>query len=43
VDGGTKVRMDQAGFRPKDEMGFQMMGGGWPGILGRLEATAAKL
>jgi uncharacterized protein YndB with AHSA1/START domain len=43
VDGGTLVRMDQAGFRPQDEMGFRMMGGGWIGMLGGLEATAAKL
>ena len=43
VEGGAHVRMDQADFRPQDEMGFKMMGGGWPGILGRLEASAAKL
>jgi uncharacterized protein YndB with AHSA1/START domain len=43
VNGGTQVRMDQAGFRPQDEMGFKMMGGGWIGILGRLEATAGGL
>jgi uncharacterized protein YndB with AHSA1/START domain len=43
ADSGTLVRMDQAGFRPQDEMGFRMMGGGWIGMLGGLEATAAKL
>jgi hypothetical protein len=35
--------MEQAGFRREDEMGFRAMGGGWPGILGRLEAVAAGL
>jgi len=43
VGGGTLVRMEQAGFRPEDEGGFQAMGGGWPGILARLEGVAAGL
>ena len=37
---GTLVRMEQSGFRPEDEMGYQAMGGGWPRILGRLEQLA---
>lgn len=41
--GGTRVRMEQAGFRPEDEGGFRGMGSGWPGILGRLEGVAAEL
>ena len=40
VDGGTRVRMEQSGFRPQDEGGFQGMGAGWPGILARLEKVA---
>ncbi|MBI1360503.1 MAG: polyketide cyclase [Alphaproteobacteria bacterium] len=41
--GGARVRMEQAGFRAEDEMGFKAMGGGWPHILGRLEAETALL
>jgi uncharacterized protein YndB with AHSA1/START domain len=40
VAGGTFVRMEHAGFRPQDEGGYKGMGGGWPGILARLEAAA---
>ena len=43
VDGGTLVRMEQSGFRPEDEAGYQGMGGGWPHILGGLERVAAAL
>ena len=43
ADGGVLVRMEQAGFRPQDEAGFQAMGGGWPRIVGRLEDVAARL
>ncbi|MGN6551922.1 MAG: SRPBCC family protein [Pararhizobium sp.] len=38
----TRVRMEQAGFRPEDERGYKGMGGGWPRILERLEAVAAR-
>ena len=38
---GTRVRMEQSGFRPEDERGYKGMGGGWPRILERLERTAA--
>ncbi len=40
VEGGTLVRMEQSGFRPQDEMGFKMMGGGWPRIVAGLERVA---
>jgi uncharacterized protein YndB with AHSA1/START domain len=40
VEGGTLVRMEQSGFRPQDEMGYQMMGGGWPSIVAGLERVA---
>jgi uncharacterized protein YndB with AHSA1/START domain len=40
--GGTLVRMEHSGFRPEDENGYRAMGGGWPGILGRLEGVVAK-
>ena len=43
VDGGTLVRMEQSGFRPEDEAGYQGMGGGWPHILAGLERAAAAL
>jgi uncharacterized protein YndB with AHSA1/START domain len=40
VDGGTRVRMEQSGFRPQDEGGYRGMGGGWPRIVERLEEIA---
>jgi uncharacterized protein YndB with AHSA1/START domain len=43
VEGGTLVRMEQAGFRPQDEAGYRAMSGGWPRILGALERVAAEL
>ena len=43
VDGGTHLRMEHAGFRPQDEMGYQAMGGGWPRIVGGLERVAGTL
>jgi uncharacterized protein YndB with AHSA1/START domain len=39
--GGTHVRMEQSGFRPEDEGGYQAMSGGWPRILEGLERVAA--
>jgi uncharacterized protein YndB with AHSA1/START domain len=41
-DGGTLVRMEQSGFRPEDEAGYQGMGGGWPRIVETLEAVAGR-
>jgi uncharacterized protein YndB with AHSA1/START domain len=43
TDGGTYVRMEHSGFRPEDEGGYRGMGGGWPGILGKLEQVAGEL
>jgi uncharacterized protein YndB with AHSA1/START domain len=40
---GTRVRMEQAGFRAQDEAGFQGMGSGWPRILAGLERVASEL
>lgn len=40
VDGGTLVRMEHAGFQPKDEAGYRAMSHGWPGVLAALEAAA---
>jgi hypothetical protein len=37
------VRLEQSGFRPQDERGYEGMGAGWPCILKRLEAVAAGL
>ena len=42
-DGGTRVRMEQSGFRPQDEGGYQAMSGGWPRIVGGLERVAGEL
>ena len=39
---GTHVRMEQSGFRPQDEAGYQGMGGGWPHILAGLERVAGE-
>jgi uncharacterized protein YndB with AHSA1/START domain len=41
VAGGTLVRMEQTGFRPQDEAGYQAMRHGWPRVLERLEQVAA--
>ncbi|MEA3012843.1 MAG: hypothetical protein QOD42_1388 [Sphingomonadales bacterium] len=38
--GGTLIRMEQSGFRPQDEGGYQAMSGGWPRILEGLERVA---
>ena len=39
---GTLVRMEQSGFRPEDEHGYQAMRGGWPRILEGLERVASR-
>ncbi|MGD9981784.1 MAG: SRPBCC domain-containing protein [Hyphomonadaceae bacterium] len=41
--GGTLLRMEHTGFTPQDEGGYRSMSGGWPRIVERLEAAAAKL
>jgi uncharacterized protein YndB with AHSA1/START domain len=43
VPSGTKVRMEQSGFRPQDEAGFRGMGSGWPRILEALERETNTL
>lgn len=43
TDGGTRVRMEHSGFRPQDERGYKGMGGGWPGIVQRLERVAGEV
>jgi uncharacterized protein YndB with AHSA1/START domain len=40
---GTHVRMEQTGFRPQDEGGYQAMSFGWPRILASLERVAGEL
>ena len=40
---GTHVRMEQSGFRPQDEGGYQGMSGGWPHIVEGLERVAGGL
>jgi uncharacterized protein YndB with AHSA1/START domain len=42
TEAGTIVRMEQTGFRPKDEGGYQAMSFGWPGVLAKLERVAAE-
>jgi len=43
VDGGTRVRMEQSGFRPEDSLAYEGAGGGWPHILAGLERVAGGL
>jgi uncharacterized protein YndB with AHSA1/START domain len=38
--GGTRIRMEQSGFRPQDEAGYRGMGSGWPRIVERLGELA---
>lgn len=40
TDNGTHLAMEQSGFRPQDEGGYQAMGGGWPRIVVKLEEVA---
>lgn len=42
-DGGTHVRMEQSGFRPEDDRGYQGMGAGWPRIVERLGEIAGSI
>jgi uncharacterized protein YndB with AHSA1/START domain len=39
-EAGTLVRMEQSGFRDKDEHAHKRMGGGWPHVMERLEQVA---
>lgn len=38
---GTRVRMEQSGFGPRNKMAFAAMSSGWPGGLERLEHVSA--
>jgi uncharacterized protein YndB with AHSA1/START domain len=40
---GTHVRMEQSGFRPQDEGGYQAMSSGWPRVLASLERVAGEV
>ena len=42
VQGGTLVRMEHSGFRPEDELGYQVMSNGWPRIVAALESVAGS-
>ena len=39
--GGTRVRMEHSGFGPRNETAFEVMSGGWPRGLERLEQVSA--
>jgi uncharacterized protein YndB with AHSA1/START domain len=41
--GGALVRMEQSGFRPEDEAGYQGASYGWQRFIGCLERVAAGL
>ncbi len=41
--GGVLVRMEQSGFRPEDEAGYQGASYGWQRFVGGLERVAAGL
>jgi uncharacterized protein YndB with AHSA1/START domain len=42
-DGGTLVRMEQAGFASPDELSYRRIGARWPRFLERLDAVTADL
>jgi uncharacterized protein YndB with AHSA1/START domain len=43
ADGGTRVRMEQSGFRPEDEANYQGARYGWQKFIGELEKVVAGL
>jgi uncharacterized protein YndB with AHSA1/START domain len=43
VKGGTRVRMEQSGFRPDEEANYQGANYGWQRYVGGLERAAAGL
>ena len=43
ANGGTHLRMEHSGFRPKDESNFQGASYGWQRFLGGLERVLAGL
>ena len=40
---GTRLRMEQAGFGPENEMAFRGASAGWPRYFGALEDVLARL
>jgi uncharacterized protein YndB with AHSA1/START domain len=40
---GTRVRMEQSGFRPQDEGGYLSMSSGWPRMLEGLERVTGEI
>jgi len=40
---GTHLRMEQSGFRPDQEQGYQGARGGWQNFIGRLELVVGGL
>jgi uncharacterized protein YndB with AHSA1/START domain len=40
---GTRLRMEQSGFRPDQEQAYQGAKGGWPRFIGALEGVVARL
>jgi uncharacterized protein YndB with AHSA1/START domain len=43
VAGGTRVRMEQSGFRPEDSGAYHGASGGWPRMVEGLERVAGGL
>jgi len=43
VEGGTRVRLEQSGFRPEDEANYKGAGYGWQRFFGGLERVLAGL
>ena len=43
TDAGTIVRMEQSGFRPQDEGGYQAMSSGWPRVLANLDSVTGDI
>jgi uncharacterized protein YndB with AHSA1/START domain len=41
--GGTRVRMEQSGFRPEDEANYRGAGYGWQRFIAGLERVAGEL
>jgi len=41
--GGTRVRMEQSGFRPEEEANYQGASYGWQRFMGSLEQVVARL
>ena len=42
TDDGTLLRLEHAGFRPRDEIAYEAMRNGWPRVLDRLAEVVAE-